>query len=315
MQVTRWRALIVVAALTVLSAACGGGDSAAQTTSDLSGSIQIDGSSTVEPLSLAIAEEYRTQAPNVTVNVGRAGTGGGFERFCAGETDINDASRPIEEDEIAACEAGGVEYIELQVGVDALTVVTHPDTNWTDCLTFDQMVRIFGPDGATTWNQVDPAFPAQPLTIFAPDTDSGTYDFFVETVLEPNGIEASRQDYTASADDNQIVTGIRGTPGSWGFFGFAFYQENQDGLKDFEVDGGSGCVAPSVETAQNQSYPLTRPLFLYVKQEALARPEVADFVGFYLDTVNTVISDVGYIPVTDETLAEERAEFEAAVAS
>jgi phosphate transport system substrate-binding protein len=316
MQATRWRALTFIAALIMLGAACGdGGDSAAQPASDLSGSIQIDGSSTVEPLSLAIAEEYRTQAPDVTVNVGRAGTGGGFERFCAGEIDINDASRPIEEDELAACEANGVEYIELQVGVDALTVVTHPETDWTDCLTFDQMVRIFSPDGATNWNQVDPAFPDVPLTIFAPDTDSGTYDFFVETVLEPNGVETSRQDYTASADDNQIVTGIRGTPGSWGFFGFAFYQENQDGLKALEVDGGSGCVAPSVETAQNQSYPLTRPLYLYVKQEALARPEVADFVSFYLDNVNAVISDVGYIPVTDETLAQERAEFQAAVSA
>ncbi|MGH8905514.1 MAG: PstS family phosphate ABC transporter substrate-binding protein [Egibacteraceae bacterium] len=305
-----WRPLAFAAGLSLLGAACGGVGAGTQAPADLSGSIEIDGSSTVEPLSLAIAEEYRAQAPNVTVNVGRAGTGGGFERFCAGETDISDASRAIEEDEIAACEANGVEYIELRVGTDALTVITHPDTDWTDCLTFEQMTTIFGADGAANWNEVDPAYPDQPLTIFAPDTDSGTYDFFIETVLADG---ESRQDYSASSDDNQIITGIAGTPGSWGFLGFAFYQENQETVKALEVDGGEGCVAPSVESAQDGSYPLTRPLFIYVKTEALARPEVADFVGFYLDTVNAVIDDVGYIAETDEALAEARATYEAAV--
>ncbi len=322
------RALVGLAAFLTLLAGCGTGgdpgsvaaDSEAEATAagseagNASGSIEVDGSSTVEPLTLAIAEEYRAEAPDVTVNVGRAGTGGGFELFCAGETDISNASRPIADDEVAACEEAGVEYVELQVGVDALSVVTNAQTEFVDCLTFEEMTTIFGPEGATSWDQVDPEFPAEPLTIFAPDVDSGTYDFFVETVLEPSGVEETRQDYTASSDDNQLVTGIAGTPASWGFFGFAFFQENSEQLRAIPIDGGDGtCVEPSVETAQDGSYTLTRPLFIYVSSAALERQEVQDFVGFYLENVNGVIEDVGYIAVTDDVAAEAQSAFDEAV--
>lgn len=345
---TNWRTLVgLFAILALFAAGCGdGGDSGAEEAAEdetaaeateedtaeseadteaeseedseaeggaVSGSIEIDGSSTVEPLTLAVAEEYRAEAADVTVNVGRAGTGGGFERFCAGETDISNASRPIADDEVTLCGDNGVEYVELQVGVDALSVVTNSATEFLDCLTFEEMTTIFGPEGATTWDQVNPEFPAEPITIFAPDVDSGTYDFFLETVLEPNDIEETRQDYTASADDNQLVTGIAGTPSSWGFFGFAFFQENADTLSAIAIDGGAGCVEPSVETAQDESYTLTRPLFIYVSTEALARPEVADFVGYYLETVNDVVEDVGYIGLTDEVLGEAQAAYDEAV--
>lgn len=348
-MLTKWRsALVLLVTLGLLAAGCGdGGDSgaevaeseteaAASDTADAeseseepseaeesdteaaegggSGSIEIDGSSTVEPVSLAIAEEYRAEAPDVEVNVGRAGTGGGFEIFCAGDSDINDASRPISEEEIAACEEGGVEYVELQVGVDALSVVTATGSEFLDCLTFEEMTTLFGPEGPTTWDAVNPEFPAEPVTIFAPDADSGTYDFFIETVMEPNGVEETRQDYQASADDNQIVTGISGTPNSWGFFGFAFFQENEGAVQAIQVDAGEGCVAPSIEAAQDESYPLTRPLFIYVSTTALEEnPALGDFVSYYIESVNGLIEDVGYIALAEDSFAETEAALEEAL--
>jgi phosphate transport system substrate-binding protein len=274
----------------------------------LSGAIEVDGSSTVEPLTNAVAEEYAAEQPDVRVNVGVSGTGGGFERFCAGETDISDASRAIEEDEVALCEEAGIEFTELQVGVDALAVVTNPETDWVDCLTIDELTTIFGPDDpASNWSEVNSEFPDEPLEVFAPGTDSGTYDFMVEDVL---GLEESRQDYNASEDDNVIVTGIQGTPGSWGFFGFAFFQANEDSLKALEVDGGEGCVAPTLETAQDESYPLIRPLFIYVKNESYQRPEVADFVDYYIETVNGVIESVGYVPMPEDGFTETQSNLE-----
>jgi phosphate transport system substrate-binding protein len=277
----------------------------------LSGTIEVDGSSTVEPLTTAVAEEYSVEQPEVLVNVGVSGTGGGFERFCRGETDISNASRPIKPEEAALCEQGGVEFVELQVGTDALSVITSPQTDFATCLTTAELAKIFGPDApATTWNQVRPDFPATPLAVFAPDTDSGTYDFMVADIL---GVEAARQDYNASADDNIILQGVSGTPGSWGFLGYAYYQNNQDRVKAFEIDGGEGCVAPSVETAQDGTYPLTRPLFVYVKREALQRPEVAGFVTYYLDNVQALIEDVGYVPETEADLEETRARLQEAL--
>jgi phosphate transport system substrate-binding protein len=281
----------------------------------VSGTIEIDGSSTVGPLTDAISEEFAAVQPDVTVNLGVSGTGGGFERFCAGETDISNASRPIEDDEVAACEEGGIEYTEVQVGVDALTMVVNPQTDYITCLTTEELIALWGPDGAATWDQVNPEFPADPVQIFAPGTDSGTYDFFNETILEPNDIEEPRQDFNASEDDNIIAQGIIGTPGAWGFFGFAYYQENPDQLTAVEYDAGEGCVAPSVETAQDGSYGLTRPLFIYLKNESLARPEVAEYATFYVATVADVIEDVGYIAETEEDLAEAQATVEEAIAS
>ncbi len=280
----------------------------------LSGSIEIDGSSTVGPLTDAIGEEYASVQPDVRVNLGISGSGGGFERFCGtGDTDISNASRPIKDDEVALCEENGIEFTEIRVGTDALTMVVNPATDYVTCLTTDELVALWGPDGASTWDQVNSEFPAEPLEIFAPGTDSGTYDFFNETILEPNEIEAPRQDFNASEDDNVIAQGVQGTPGAWGFFGFAYFVENQDTLNALEYDAGEGCVAPSVETAQDGSYGLTRPLFIYLKNDSLERPEVADYATFYLDTVNDVIEDVGYIPATDEEIGESQAAVEAAI--
>ncbi|MGH8904018.1 MAG: PstS family phosphate ABC transporter substrate-binding protein [Egibacteraceae bacterium] len=309
------RRIVVVAALALLVVACGGAEPPAARPGagppgeqgELSGSIVIDGSSTVGPLTEALAEEFRTQAPDVIVNISQSGTGGGFERFCGtGDTQISNASRPISEEEAALCEQNGIEYTELRVGTDALTMVTSPQTEFVDCLTTDELVKIWGPGGAKAWNEVNPKFPAQKLQIFAPGADSGTYDFFNETVLEPAEIEQPRQDYSASEDDNIIAQGVIGTPGSWGFFGFAYFQENKGELKDLAYDAGDGCVKPSAATAQDGSYKLTRPLFIYVRNDALAQPHVTGFTTYYLDHVNDVIGDVGYIPEPDRALASAK---------
>ena len=282
----------------------------------LSGSIAIDGSSTVEPLTDAVAEEYAAEAPDVIVNLATSGTGGGFERFCGtGDTDISNASRPISEEEIALCDENGIQYTEVRVGTDALTMVVNPATDFVDCLTTDEIIAIWGPDGATSWDQVRADFPAEPMEVFAPGADSGTYDFFNETILEPAEIESPRQDYNASEDDNVIAQGIQGTPGAWGYFGYAYYQENTDTLKALEYDAGEGCVAPSAETAQDDSYKLARPLFIYLKNESLARAEVADFATYYLENVNELIESVGYIPATEEEIAQAQANVAEAIAA
>jgi phosphate transport system substrate-binding protein len=301
--------------LTLVLAACGGDDPATPETGGseeaLSGNIEIDGSSTVGPLTEAINEEYSVPQPDVVVNLGTSGTGGGFERFCKGETDVSNASRPIKDEEAALCETAGIEFTEVRVGTDALTMVVNPETDYVTCLTTEQLITLWGPDGATTWDQLNPDFPADPIEIFAPGVDSGTYDFFNET-LE---IEEPRQDFQASEDDNVIVQGIQGTPGAWGYFGFAFFQENADTLTAVEYDAGEGCVAPSIETAQDGSYGFTRPLFIYLKNESLSRPEVADYATFYVQTVQDVIESVGYIPEPEEDLAAAQTAVEEAVAA
>ncbi|MBA2554678.1 MAG: PstS family phosphate ABC transporter substrate-binding protein [Geodermatophilaceae bacterium] len=299
--------------LSLALSACGGddpaapGDSTGSSEEALSGDIEIDGSSTVGPLTDAISEEYSAVQPDVTVNLGISGTGGGFERFCAGETDISNASRPIKDEEATLCEEAGVEFTEVRVGTDALSMVVNPATDYVTCLTTEELVSLWGPDGATTWDQVNPDFPSDPVEIFAPGVDSGTYDFFNETILAPSDIEEPRQDYNASEDDNVIAQGIEGTPGAWGYFGFAYFQEAGAALTAVEYDAGEGCVAPSVETAQDGSYGLTRPLFIYLKNESLSRPEVADYATFYLDTVQDVIESVGYIAEPEDALAESQA--------
>lgn len=304
------RLLASAVVLLLVLVACGGDDDTGTTTTDsteageqaadLSGSIVIDGSSTVAPISEAIAEEFRTEQSGVEVSVGTAGTGGGFKKFCAGETDISDASRPIKDEEKQACTAGGVEYTEFRVGLDGLAVVTSADNTFLECLSEKQMAEIFKEGGAKTWDQVDPKFPKEAIAIFAPGTDSGTYDFFVEEVLgDPKKPESlkPRADYTASEDDNTLVQGIKGEKNSWGYFGFAYFKENESVLKDIKVSGDDGtCVAPSDETVESGDYPLSRPLFIYVKNTSLAKPEVKEFVRFYLETTPELIKDVGYTP-------------------
>jgi phosphate transport system substrate-binding protein len=310
--VTSSRWLMVIASASVLAlgaAACGDDESSGSSGgSDLSGSIRIDGSSTVAPLTEAIAEQFEAENSGVRVTVGTSGTGGGFEKFCAGETDISDASRAIEPEEIAACKEDGVVNEEVRVATDALTVVVNPE-NPVDCLTVDQLSAVWGPDSdLSNWSQI-PGLQEEfdeELALFGPGTDSGTFDYFTEEVNGEEG--ASRKDYNnVGENDNATVTGVEGSPGGMGYFGFSFYQENEGALKALEVDGGKGCVAPSAETAQNGEYmPLSRPLFIYPSAAALKRPEVKAFVDFYLANVGEVAESVGFIPLTDEQLQQSK---------
>jgi phosphate transport system substrate-binding protein len=272
----------------------------------LSGSIEIDGSSTVGPLTTAAAEAFRAEQPDVNVTVGVSGTGGGFERFCAGETDISNASRPIdEEEEVPLCEDAGIEYTEFQVGVDALTVVVNAENDWATCLTTEQLKKIWEPSAegkVTNWNQVDPSFPDQELVLAGPGTDSGTFDYFTDEINGEEG--ASRTDYTASEDDNVTVQAVEGNPGGLGYLGYTYYEENSDTLRAVEIDGGDGCVAPSIETARDGSYaPLARPLFIYAKNESLARPEVYGFVEYFLTNSIQLAEDALFIPVPEDLVA------------
>jgi phosphate transport system substrate-binding protein len=275
---------------------------------ELSGKVTIDGSSTVAPLSEAAAELFSDEQPQVKVSVGTSGTGGGFEKFCAGETDISDASRPIKDEEKAACEQTGVGYVELAVANDALSVVVNKGNTWVDCLNVDQLKKIWSPDSRVkTWQDVDPKFPAEPLKLYGPGTDSGTFDYFTDEINGEEG--ASRKDYESSEDDNVLVSGVASTRGALGYFGFTYYEENSDKLKALQVDGGDGCVEPSMETAQDGFYkPLSRPLFVYVSKKAVDRPEVKEFLGFYIEHVDEIVKEARYIPLTDEqkrTLADE----------
>ena len=280
---------------------------------ELSGRIQADGSSTVGPFTTAAAERFRDVEPDVQITVGVSGTGGGFERFCRGETDLSNASRPIKDEEAEICEEAGIEYTEFQVVNDALTVVVNPENDWVDCLTVEQLQKIWGPDSTVSkWSDVDPSFPDEALTLFGPGTDSGTFDYFTDEINGEEG--ASRSDYAASEDDNSIVTGVSGERGGLGYFGFSYFEENQDALKALEIDGGDGCVAPSIENAQNGTYtPLSRPLFIYAKNESFARPEVEAFVGYALDNETEIAEASQYVPLTDEQLETAQADFDAAV--
>jgi phosphate transport system substrate-binding protein len=303
-------ALAAACALTVGVVACGDGDGEATGSGgNLSGSTRIDGSSTVAPLTEAVAEEFEAANPGVKVTVGTSGTGGGFEKFCAGEVDVADASRAIEPDEVDACKQNGVVNEEVRVATDALTVVVNQE-NPVSCLTVDQLAAIWGPDSdLSSWGEI-PGLKEdfdEDLALFGPGTDSGTFDYFTEEINGEEG--ASRTDYNnVGENDNATVTGVQGAPGGIGYFGFSFYQENEATLKALEVDGGTGCVAPSAETAQNGEYaPLSRPLLIYPSAAALGRPEVKAFVDFYLDNVNGLAEAVGFIPLTAAQLEESKA--------
>jgi phosphate transport system substrate-binding protein len=293
--------------LALVAAACGGDDDAGGGSTGggtaLSGSIVIDGSSTVAPITEAVAEEFRKEQAGVEARVGTSGTGGGFTKFCNGETDIQDASRAINDEEKQACQAKGVTYQEFRVGLDGLAVVTSAQNQFLDTLNFEQIAKIFQQGGAKTWNQVDPSFPNEPIAIFAPDTESGTYDFFNEEVLgDPaEGGKKPRTDYTASSDDNTLVQGIQGEANSWGYFGYAYYQNNQEGLKAIKVaEKGTQGIEPTGETIESGDYPLSRPLYIYVKEDSLRQPHVAQFVKFYLEQTPQLIADVGYVAAPQE---------------
>ena len=278
-----------------------------------SGTVVVDGSSTVFPMSTAAQELLNEENPDVQVTVSEAGTGGGFERFCADETDISDASRPIEDEEIAACEEAGIEYTELQVATDALTVVVHPDLA-VDCLTVDQLVELWAPDSdVTNWNQLDPSFPDQEISLFGPGTDSGTYDYMAGEVVDPDADEpATRDDYEASEDDNVLVQGVAGTEGATGYFGYTYYEENSDTLKALGIDSGNGCVLPSAETAQAGEYtPLARPLFIYVNNAKYNdNAAVKEYVDFYIENLADIAEIGQFIPLSDELYTETQANLE-----
>jgi phosphate transport system substrate-binding protein len=276
-------------------------------TTDLQGDVAIDGSSTVFPITEAMAEEFQRANPNVRVTVGTSGTGGGFEKFCAGETAIANASRPIEADEKALCQNGGVEFVELPVAFDALTVVVHPENTWARELTTAELKQMWEPAAQgeiTNWNQIRPDFPDAPLSLFGPGTDSGTFDYFTEAISGEEG--ASRGDFTASEDDNVLVQGVAGNENALGYFGLANYEANKDRLERVAIDdgnnaNGTGFVTPSPETVLDGTYqPLARPLFIYVNTEQLDRPEVKAFMDFYLDPANqNLVSDAGYIAMSE----------------
>ncbi len=287
--------LLLLAAFAVLAGACG--DSSQDSSDTLSGTIQIDGSSTVFPVTQAVAEEFRKEQPDVQVNVGVSGTGGGFKRFTVGETDISNASRPIKDSEAEAAASNGIEFIQMRVGTDGLSVMVNNENDFVDCLTVGELNEIWKP-GSTinNWQDVRAGFPDQRLRLYGPDTDSGTFDYFTEEV---NGeAQVSRADYTASADDNVLVQGIAGDRGALGYFGYAYYQENQDSLKIVAIDNGSGCVTPEPSTIEDGSYsPLSRPLFIYVNVARLEKPEVRAFVEYYMEHGYQLTEEEGYVPV------------------
>ena len=303
-----------IAVLALALSACGGAD-AGEDNGDggggASGSVSVDGSSTVFPMSDAAAELLNEENPDVQVAVAESGTGGGFEKFCDGQTDISDASRPIEEDEVAACEKSGVEYTELQVATDALTVVVHPDLA-VDCLTTEQVVQLWEPGSKiTNWNQLDPSFPDQEIALFGPGTDSGTYDYMANDVIGSDE-EATRDDYEASEDDNVLVQGVSGTAGATAYFGYTYYEENSDALKAVSIDDGNGCVEPSAETAQAGEYtPLARPLFIYVNNAKYSDNEATkEYVDFYIDNLADIAEVSKFIPLSDELYGETQSALE-----
>jgi len=309
---SKW--LTVIASIAVLAigvAACGSSDD--DTTGggssgggDLSGTIRIDGSSTVAPLTEAIAEEFQAENPGVKVTVGTAGTGGGFEKFCAGETDISDASREIEPEEVSACKKDGIGYQDVHVATDALTVMINNE-NPVSCLTVEQLAAVWGPDSkVSNWSEIPDLKEDfdEELALYGPGTDSGTFDYFTEEINGEEG--ATRKDYNnVGENDNATVQGVEGSPGGMGYAGFSYYTENEGKLKALEVDNGKGCVGPSVETAQDGSYaPLSRPLFIYPSESALKKPEVKAFVEYYLENATGLAESVGFVPLTEEQLTE-----------
>ncbi|MFF8843415.1 PstS family phosphate ABC transporter substrate-binding protein [Streptomyces sp. NPDC015127] len=304
--------LALTAAVMLAASACGGADagSGGEGGDKLSGTVKADGSSTVAPLSTVAAQLFQGANPGVKVTVGTSGTGGGFEKFCAGETDISNASRPIKDEEKAACDKGGVKFEEFTVANDGLSVVVSKDNDFVECLTVEQLKKIWEPGSkVTNWNQVDPKFPNQKMELFGAGTDSGTFDYFTDAINGEEG--ASRTDYNPSEDDNVTVTGVSGSKGGLGYFGLSYFEENKDKLKAVQIDGGDGCVAPSVQTVQDGTYkPLGRPLFIYPKASSLDKPEVEAFVEYYVENSAEIAKKAQFVPLNAEQQAELKKDLE-----
>lgn len=318
--VLRRAALPAALALTLALSACGGDNeaSAGATTSGgsakLSGEIIMDGSSTVAPLSSAAGELFKEEQPGVNVSVQTSGTGGGFKKFCAGQSAFSNASRPIKDEEKKQCADNKVEYSEIIVANDALTVVANKDNTFLKCLTLPELKKLWEPAAdkkVLTWNQVNASFPADKIELYGPGTDSGTFDYFTDEINGEEG--ASRTDFNPSEDDNVIVQGVAGSKSALGYFGYTYFEENQDKLKAIEIDSGKGCVAPSATAAQDGTYvPLARPLFIYVSKTAMAKPEVKAFAEFYVKNDAEIAKAAKYIPLNDEQKTKAAAELAAA---
>lgn len=287
-SITKKIATILTLALVapIILTACGG-----QTATGLTGEIRIDGSSTVFPITEAVAEEFIGLNPDMQIPVGVSGTGGGFKKFIAGELDITNASRPIKAEEAAAAKAAGIEYLEITVAFDGLSVLVNKDNTWVNNLTTEELEMIWSPDSKVqTWKDVNPAWPDEKIKLYAPGTDSGTFDYFTEEINGESG--AIRQDFTGSEDDNVLVQGIAGDKNALGFFGYAYYEENKDKLKVVSINN----IEPSPKTIEDGSYsPLSRPLFLYVNKASLEKEEVMEFLKFYIENAADLATEVGYI--------------------
>jgi phosphate transport system substrate-binding protein len=337
---SRWHGMsfgvAAFAALSLVASACGGGSADAGGQTDLTGSIFISGSSTVEPISSLVAELFIEENPDVEITVEGPGTGDGFELFCNGETEISDASRPIEEDEVAACEQNGIEYTELEIALDGISVLTSANNDAVSCLNDGDLYALAGPEseGFESWSDANAlarevggndSFPDAPLEITAPGEESGTYDAFIELAhfadigvehgLSEDEAATTRPDYQASANDNVIIDGIAGSDSSFGWVGFSFYEQNQDVVRAIEIDGGDGCVAPTFDTIADGSYPLSRSLYIYVNNaKAQQSKALRAFVGFYLgDTgVKTAVDQVQYVELPQDRIDAARDTWEGA---
>jgi len=313
--------IVTSIALALIIVACGekkeNNEGAQNDSAALSGTIKVDGSSTVFPITEAVAEEFRTVQPDVKVTVGVSGTGGGFQKFSRGETNLSNASRPIKDKEIAACAENNIKYLELEVAYDGLAVLVNPENDWVDSFTVEELKMIWEPAAQgkiMKWNQIRAEWPNEEIHLFGPGVASGTYDYFTEAIVGKSG--SSRGDFTASEDDHVLVQGIAGDKFSLGFFGLAYYTENADKLTLIGVHNGTEVVKPSLETVKNGTYkPLSRPLFVYVNSTSVAFPEVVEFVNFYIDNAGELAKDVGYIPLPAENYAQQKENFRTFVES
>ena len=313
--------LITIIALALIVVACGdkkekAGDATSDTTA-LSGTIKVDGSSTVFPITEAVAEEFRSAQPKVKVTIGVSGTGGGFKKFSRGETNLSNASRPIKDKEKAACKENNINYLELEVAYDGLAVLVNPKNDWVDSFTIEELKKIWEPAAQgkiMKWNQIRPEWPNEEIHLFGPGVASGTYDYFTEAIVGKSG--SSRGDFTASEDDHVLVQGIAGDKYSLGFFGLAYYSENKDKLTLIGVHNGEEIVKPTLETVSNGTYrPLSRPLFIYVNSTSVKQPEVIAFVNFYIQNAGELSKDVGYIPLPEENYKKQTENFKTFVES
>ena len=284
--------ILLLASLSLLLVGCGGSKEG----TGLKGEVLIDGSSTVAPISQAVAEEFSKENSDVNVSVGISGTGGGIKKFVSGEIDIADASRAMKPEELSTAQKNGIEFIELKIGLDGLTVVANPENTWAQNLTTEDLKKIWA-DGSTvkTWKDVNPAWPAEPIKLYGPDQDSGTYDYFIEEILGKDG--KIRKDYSPSSDDNQLVQGVEGDKGALGYFGYAYYLEQKDKLKALSING----ISPSDETVKNGTYkPLSRPLYIYINKKSFTeKAQVKSFVQFYIKNAAELVKSSGYVPLDD----------------